>query len=69
MKSQDTFLSISLSSSWNEKFFRQICRENQNTFYPITFLEYRAVCEIKWKNLEDFGRKLMILWRMCIACR
>jgi hypothetical protein len=36
---------VSLSSSANEKYFRQICRDNQNTF----FFENPAVYEIMWK--------------------
>jgi hypothetical protein len=28
----------------------------------IPLLENRAVCEIKWRSLEEMGRAQMILW-------
>jgi hypothetical protein len=62
------FYHISLSSSCNEKCFRQICRENQNTFYSqYFFAERRAVYEIMWKNVVEPGRLQITKWRMRIA--
>jgi hypothetical protein len=39
-----------LNSSWNEKCFRQICRENQNTFYVQHFFFPEIV--LLWDNVE-----------------
>jgi hypothetical protein len=42
---------VSLKSSYNEKCFRQRCRESQNTFYVQYFFpDSRAVYEIMWRN-------------------
>ena len=32
------------------------------------FFENRAVCEIVWKNIVEWGRILTTTWRMRIAC-
>jgi hypothetical protein len=32
------------------------------------FLENRAVYEIMWKNIVEWGRPQMTIWRMRIAC-
>jgi hypothetical protein len=43
---------MSLNYSYNEKFFKQSCRENQHIFYIVTFFlkENRVLYEILWKN-------------------
>ena len=59
----------SLSFSQNERYFKQICRENQNTqvmFSKVFFFENRAVYEIIWKNIVQPERMQMSKWR--IAC-
>jgi len=46
------------------------CTENQNTHFvfSIFFFEYRAVYEIMWENIVEWGRPQMTIWRMHIAC-
>ena len=48
---------ILLNSFWNEKFFRQIYRENQNTHFMFNNLhpppENRVIYEIMWTNLVE----------------
>jgi hypothetical protein len=34
----------------------------------ITFFENHAVYEIMWKNVVEWGRPQMTVWRMRIAC-
>ena len=34
----------------------------------ITFFENRAVYEIMWKNVVEWGRPQMTVWHMHIAC-
>ena len=34
----------------------------------ITFYENRAVYEIMWKNVVEWGRPQKTVWCMCIAC-
>jgi hypothetical protein len=48
----------------------KICRENENTHFVFSeFLtENRAVYEIMWKNIVEWGRPQMTLRRMRIAC-
>jgi len=36
--------------------------------YLITFLENRALYEIKWKNTLQKERPQVTIWRMLIAC-
>ena len=45
------------------KYFRQICRENQNTHFMLNhiFSENRAVCEIMWKNMVEPERPQMTI--------
>ena len=71
METNIHFDHILLSSSWNEKYFRQSCRENQNThLYSITFfLENLTVYEIMWKDIVEPDRPQMTIWLMRIACR
>jgi len=38
---------ISLSSSQNDKCFRQICRDKTHALYPTAFIENRVVFEKK----------------------
>jgi len=46
------FNHILLNSSWNDKCFLHICRENWNSFYVITFFfENRSLYEIVWEIL------------------
>ena len=64
-------VNISLSSSQNEKFCRQICRENQNTHFIFSyFLPENRVCyEITWKNMVDLDRlQIIIMPCMRIVC-
>jgi hypothetical protein len=59
-----------MNSSYNEKYFRQNCRENQNKFcvqYPP-----RKSCRL-WDNVEKHGTARQatddnIIGRMRIAC-
>jgi len=47
------------------------CRENQNTHFVFNiffFFENRPVYGIMWKNVVDWGRSQMTIWRMRIAC-
>ena len=62
---------ISLSSSWNEKFWNKFCTENQNTHFTLNifFFENRAVYEITWKNMVQPKRPQMTIWCMRIAAR
>jgi hypothetical protein len=49
---------------------RKTCRENQNTIsFSVTFFffENRTVYEIMWKNIVEWGRPQMTVWRMRIA--
>jgi len=42
---------------------------NQYTqFMLIFFPENRAVYEIMWKNVVEWGRSQTTVWRVCIAC-
>jgi hypothetical protein len=60
---------IWLISSQNEKYFRQSCWENQNTFNVLSIFPLnRAVYEIIWKNTAEPGRPQMKIWCMRIAC-
>jgi hypothetical protein len=46
------------------------CRENQNTHFVFSnfFFQNRAVYEIMWKNIVEWGRPQMTVWRMHIVC-
>ena len=49
---------------------KKSCRENQNTHFVtsnIFFFENRAVYEIMWKNIVEWGKPQMTVWRMRIA--
>ena len=60
---------VSLISFYNEKYFRQNCRENQNIYiFSITFFNNRESYEIMRKNTAEPDRPQMIIWRMRIAC-
>jgi hypothetical protein len=63
---------ISLSSSHNEKYFRQTCRENQNTQFVLSnSFPNCVVYGIKWKNMvqpcrprDNITRSILIgCWR------
>ena len=43
------------------------CTENKNTFNSVTFPEYCAVYEIKWKSFVKPDRPQMTRWRMRIT--
>jgi hypothetical protein len=49
----DTHDSMSLNSSYNEKIFRQTCRENQNKYFVFNFF-FRKSCRL-WDNVEKYG--------------
>ena len=61
---------ISLSCSYNQKWLRKSCRENQNTYFMFNnyFFENHAVYEMMWKNILELGRSQMTVWHMPIAC-
>jgi len=67
MKTDIHFNNISLSSSYNEKCFRQnLQRKSKHTSFcvqshppPPTPPEKRVVYKILWKNMEDPDRKVM----------
>jgi len=47
------------------------CRGNQNAHFMFSvffFFENRAVYEIMWKNIVEWGWPQMTIWRMRIAC-
>ena len=49
----------------------KICRGNPNThFVSNSFFSFenRAVYEIMWKNIVEWGWSQMKIWRMRIAC-
>jgi hypothetical protein len=49
----------------------KICGENQKTycvFCNIISFENRTVYEITWKNIVEWGRTQITIWRMRIAC-
>ena len=64
--------STSLSSSRNEKSFRQSCRENQNTHFVFNSFpphqNYFTVCEIMGTKNALPGGSHMTIWRMRVAC-
>jgi len=48
---------ISLNYSQSEKYFKQICREDQNTFYiEWSISENRTVFKMMWENKVETGR-------------
>jgi len=61
---------ISLIPSWNEKYFRQSCRENHNILFVFNsfFFVNRAFYEIMCKNIVQMGRLQITTWRTHIAC-
>ena len=57
---------ISLNSFKNEKYFRQICGENQNIYIMFDFFQ-KSCC--LWDNVEECGEARKVtkddtLWRM-----
>jgi hypothetical protein len=51
-----------LTSSENEKCFRQIYRENKTSILcSLIFFENRAVHAIMWKNVSQPGRQQMAI--------
>ena len=46
------------------------CGENQNTHFVFCnfYLENPAVYETAWKNIVEWDRPQMIIWRMRVAC-
>ena len=46
------------------------CRETRNTHFMFNnlFFERRAVFEIMWKNVVEWGKPQMIKWTMRISC-
>jgi hypothetical protein len=61
---------IPFSSSKNEKYFRRIYRENQNSHFVLNnpFFRNCVFCEIMLKNIVESGRPHTIIWRMRIVC-
>jgi hypothetical protein len=62
---------ISLSSFWNEKYFRRICRKKSKQILcsiNVFHSKNHAIYEIMWKNMVYPDRPKMALWRMRIAC-
>ena len=61
---------ISLSSSYNEKYFRQkLQRKSKHSLCSVTFIRKLRLFEIMWKNTVGRGRPQMkTIWRMRIAC-
>jgi hypothetical protein len=58
---------ISLSSSWNEKYFRQICRGNQTTHFVCKNV-FSKIYKIMWKKIVEPDKPQLTIWRMRIAC-
>ena len=58
----------SLNCSQNEKCFRQICRENQNTHFTFkNFVSTKcAIYQIMWKNMVEVDRPQMTI--QCGTC-
>jgi len=61
MKTNVNFDHISLSSSYNKKYFRQkLQRKSEHTFYVQYIIpENHAVYEIMWKNMVQPDRPQM----------
>ena len=62
---------FSLSWSYNEKCFRQICRENKNTYFVCNKFLFRKPCHL-WDNAERYCRAGQAtdgnsMRRMCIS--
>jgi hypothetical protein len=53
----------SLTTTYNDKFFRRKLQRKSNHIY----IENRPVYEIMWKNAVEWGRPQMTIWRMCVA--
>ena len=52
-------------------FSDENCRDNPNTYFMFNnpfFFENPAVYEKMWKNIVEYGRPLMTIRCMCIAC-
>jgi len=46
------------------------CRENQNTHFILNklfYFENRAIYEIMWKDIAQWGRPQMRVWRMFMS--
>jgi hypothetical protein len=68
MKTNIHFYHISLISSYNEMFQTKVVEKIKTHILCSVTFENRAVCEIMWKNIVDWGRPQMTIWRMRIAC-
>jgi hypothetical protein len=63
------FNHVFLTLYYNEKYYRQICREHQNTHFTFSnFFENRAVYELMWKNILQPDRPQMTIWYTPISC-
>ena len=52
------YVNISLSSSWNKKYFGQSCRENHNTYFVFSnFKKKKNLTFIMWKNKLETDRQ------------
>jgi len=59
---------ISLSSSENEKGFRQkLYRKSKHILCSVTFFENRAVGKRMWKDIVGPDRQQVTIWHMRIA--
>jgi len=64
------FSHISPCSSWDEKYFRQNCRQNHSTHFVVNdfFFENSTVYEMQCKNILQPDRPQVTIWCMRIAC-
>ena len=52
-----------------ENFQTKVVKKNKtHILYSVTFFEDRAVYEIMWKNMGEWGELQMTIWRIRIAC-
>ena len=70
MQTDIHFCLISLNSTYNDKCFRQNCREARNTYFVFNnfFFENLAVCETVWKNIVERGSPRWLYGAYTVAC-
>ena len=71
MKNCVHFLSYLVNFFLEWKMFQTKLVEKLKTHIlcSVTFFLNRAFYEIMWKNIVEWGRQQMLIWRMHIACR